>query len=392
MRSTESYKISVLKSPEEFETIRDLWESLVQEPNSQLDFYLLINGARRNDAIPRVILLYKAQEPIALVVGRIVTEPFRLKLAYKTARIGTVKNWQVLFGGVLGCTERIHAELIVSFLRKQLAIGEADIVSFSHLKTTNPIFALLAEDLSYRLKSKFSLPELRWTTNLPPTFEEFLQRLNRKHRYWIRRVENQLTKEYGAGIEFRCFRREDEVDKVAADIEAIAAKTYQRQLNAGFSLNLESIGRLRFEAKHGWLRAYLIYIGKEPCAFWVGSVYKNTFYSNYTGYLPSHRKYELGTIVFMRMVASLCAERVNSIDYGLGDAMYKQRFGDFSTQETTILFYARRPKALFFATAEAFLALPLSIAKALLTRLSLIQTLKTFWRKRLVKRASNDEG
>ena len=66
--------------------------------------------------------------------------------------------------------------------------------------------------------------------------------------------------------------------------------------------------RLALEAANGWMRAYVIYVKDEPAAFWICTVYRDTVYSDYTGYDPQYKKYEIGTALFLRMVGETCAK------------------------------------------------------------------------------------
>ena len=49
-----------------------------------------------------------------------------------------------------------------------------------------------------------------------------------------------------------------------------------------------------------------------------------------TGYDPDLREYVPGTLVLFRLVDELIREGVRKFDFGLGDAHYKQRYGDES--------------------------------------------------------------
>jgi len=59
-----------------------------------------------------------------------------------------------------------------------------------------------------------------------------------------------------------------------------------------------------------------------------------------TGYDPDFRKYEVGTILFLRMIADAYGTGVRPVDFGLGPAAYKERFGDEHWEEKHFYLFA----------------------------------------------------
>jgi CelD/BcsL family acetyltransferase involved in cellulose biosynthesis len=92
------------------------------------------------------------------------------------------------------------------------------------------------------------------------------------------------------------------LDHLFHDVEEIARKTYQRGLGVGFADTTRMRQRLELAARKGWLRAYLLYLGERPCAFWIGMLYGDTFVSDYTGYDPDLRQFSPGIGLVMRMI------------------------------------------------------------------------------------------
>ena len=57
-------------------------------------------------------------------------------------------------------------------------------------------------------------------------------------------------------------------------------------------------------------------------------------------------RYEVGTLIFIRMNDELAREGVRKLDFGIGDALYKQRFGDQSWREATVWLFAPTAKGM----------------------------------------------
>lgn len=366
--------------------LSELWERLNWNPNASEEFFRLINDVRPNVLQPYLLLLERAGAPSALVIGRIVTQDFFCRLGYKTIRLGRVRELSIIYGGVLGPSGEEEAAAVVEELMSMLQRREADLVLLSHLNTKSSLFSRAVSAPGFLCRDHLVSPQAHWKTQLPGSQSDFLQRLNKKHRYWLRRLEKLVDQDFPGQVVYRNLAGVQDLSRLMVDLESVAAKTYQRRLGAGFRNDPEHARRMAFEAGKGWLRAYVLSIQDRPCAFWVGTLYKRTFYSAFTGYDPDYRKYELGTLIFMKMVGDLCAEKAEFIDYGLGDALYKERFGDQRWEEASVYMFAPSLRGFLLNAARTSIETPALWLRWVLKRTTLQQKLKTLWRRRLVKK------
>ena len=53
-----------------------------------------------------------------------------------------------------------------------------------------------------------------------------------------------------------------------------------------------------------------------------------------------YAKYSPGTYLLTHVMEDLCRDGVAAIDFGIGEALYKQRFGRATWQETEVYLYA----------------------------------------------------
>ena len=58
----------------------------------------------------------------------------------------------------------------------------------------------------------------------------------------------------------------------------------------------------------GWLCAYVLYIEDNPSAFWIGSLYCETFYSEYMAYDPDHVKTAPGIYLAIEVLKYLSSD------------------------------------------------------------------------------------
>ena len=119
---------------------------------------------------------------------------------------------------------------------------------------------------------------------------------------------------------------------------------------------------------------------EEPVAFWLCTVYGDTVHLDFTGFDPELRKYEVGTALFLRLLGELCAQGVKHLDFGLGTAFYKERFGDAKFEETTMCVFASSLRAVALSVARLLTGGPSEVVRALLLRFRLEQKVKKLWR------------
>jgi len=375
----------VVTSQGDMERLRPFWEELNWHPNAEIDFYRLVNETLTGSPRPYIVVLESKDTPQGLVLGRLGEESLRCKVGYRTLRLGKVRQLSILHGGVLGCADPFVAEIAVTELMRVLRRGEADVVHFNHLAADSELFRLATRSPGFFSRDHLVRPQPHWAAALPATRTEFLQRLRKKHRYWVRRAEKLLDAAFPGEVSFRSFGPDWPLEQLMADVESVAAKTYQRGLGAGFHNGPVQARRLAHAAARGWLRVCVLYVANRPCAFWMGRAYKGVYYSDATGYDPAYKKFEVGTAVFLRTVEQLCAEGVRKLDFGLGDALYKERFGDESWSESQVWIYSPSLRGGMLNVARTSIEAPALCLEALLRRTKLQQRLKTLWRRRLVK-------
>ncbi len=375
------YSIEIITSPTNATHILDFWRSHSSHPNLHPDFSATIAAARKTTLV-LIVATDSLRKSRGLLVGRIASEPLKYRVAYTSFSFSQIRTITILYPGIVGDTSTQCADALVTALNGFLARGGADLVTFEGCATESELFHSISRLTPALLRDHLIDPQRHWTTDLSSGLLGFTDRLSKKHRYWVRRIEKRATVDLSP-IQFKTYKRHEDLSPLLSDIESIARTTYHRKLAAGFCFDDEQRERYACEARNGWLRIYVMYARGAPSAFWIGSVYNGTFYSSSTGYNPSLRHYELGTLVFMRMVSDLCNSGVTTLDYGFGDALYKQRFGDDHWSETGLRMYAPTRRGIILSVTQLLVHVPSRGAQLLVRKLGLEQRIKTFLRKRL---------
>lgn len=381
----ECYSVTVIRSLAEIESVRTVWNEMQTHPNVDIDLYQIVLNTRLDILEPYVILLSYNDRPIAMLVGRIEEKTIDFKLGYKSFFLSKVRSLTVIYGGLMGDMTVSRAELLLSEVIDFLNRKEVDVVFFSQLPLDSPMYQLATSNPPFFCRDYFPKVSLHWRMLLPATLDDFYNSLSTKHRHELRRKDRKLIKTYSGNVTMHCFRKKNEVDRIIRDIEAIAKNTYQRSMGVGFIDSKEVRQRLNLTSEQGGLRAYVMYVEDKPCAFWIGTFYKKTLYLDFTGYDPSYKKYEIGTLLFIRMIENLCQDRVQEIDFGFGDAFYKQHFCDQHWKEASIFVYSPTLKNVNLNFLRTLTTIFAKFVEGIFKRLKLFGWIKRNWRNMLIK-------
>lgn len=386
----DNYTIETITSHEQMGSLRKFWKESQFHPAADFDFFSIVVQERHNVISPCVLLLLRNNEPVALLAGRI--EKTKIPVRFGYLKVFQIPARQIVFiaGGFMG--ERTENNW-VRFLRcveKILRNERIDLAVFERLKVASMEYEKLSQIFNGSHRVLSFGESSHWLLKLPKTWEDFMAARSKKHRYWLKRLPRVLDREYSKQWKIKKYTQEHEVNDFICEADSVAEKTYQRALNVGFRKNIESLRRIKMDAAQGRLKGYVLSIQNEPKAFWFCFTYNGVLYSASTGYDPNFRSFELGTILLIKIFQDCCGTENDIIDFGEGDADYKRRFGSIFFKELTCLVLPRTVRGgILFVFLKAAL-FGTNIAKKIISRFDSLQTIKTKWRKKLVKKDCNE--
>ena len=386
---TRTARVSIIRNLDGVERLRSVWAPWQRHPNSDIDFYMGIVRSWQERCRPHIVAIYKDDEPQAMLVGRAEDTRIECKIGYKILGSVRARRLTFIYGGQLGNLSPQNCALLFSAIKESLRRGEADLAELHFVRTDSPLYALACSSQAGLGRDFAPCVQVHRSTALPTSADEFYGTLSVKARKNQRWQAKKVAQEFGVNAKIRCFREPEHMTEMFRDLEVIASKTYQRRLGVGFDGTLEQRERLCADANRGRLRAYVLYLAGEPAAFWVGTVYRNKLHSDFMGYDPAYSKYSPGMYVVMKSVEELCDsyphEAVRHIDWGLGDAQYKQVLGDCSWMEAQVKIFAPTARGLGVNLLTTPTALAELLLKRVLSRSGTLQKTKTKWRQRLRK-------
>lgn len=191
---------------------------------------------------------------------------------------------------------------------------------------------------------------------LGASFEEYLQTKSAKTRSTLRR-KVRLFEQTGA-VWLERYTRPDEVPEFVNGISRISPKTWQHRL-LGMEYSNDDLTQRKYQdlAGRGLLRSYLLRRDDRPCAFVIGYQYRDMYYYADVGFDPDLAEFSPGTVLLFLMLEDLHENnRPALLNFGIGDASYKQRFGtDVFSDETVLVLRAGLRNRLAVKSHQAFI-------------------------------------
>ena len=372
---------------EEIAAIRPEWEQMQHKepfavPNADVRRYIAGMKALGDEVQPYVVLVRSGGSPAAMAIGRVEQRPIVFKLGYKTISRPTLKCLSIVYGGVIGQPSRELCVLLLGELTNALRRREADMVFFNHLRTDSPISQLCETMPHFATRGHCVLAEPHWQTDIPETVEEFYGRIpkSRKQR-WNRNMKN-IEKMSSSGVNVVCYRDINDVEYLIDVVCGIEKSTYKNGLNIGFTNSVLNRALLEQAARDDWLRAYVLYAGGEPCAFQLDIRYGKTQFTEYGSFNPRWEHGSPGIVLLLRVLEELCRDPVVcAMDYGFGDADYKEKLGTNCWLEKSVCIYAPRLYPILVNMAmSANLAFSRALCRAS-AYLDLNSSIKRYWRR-----------
>jgi Acetyltransferase (GNAT) domain len=373
------------------EELRGFWSSRETSPAGDLDFYRTVTCASSEFVRPHVIVLFKEDRPLSLLLGRLERTRINVRLGY--LRVPTPRLDILTFddGGWLSDISVDDSNLLVRNILDSLRTGEADAAELQHLDTAGPLYHAARAQPGRLSSDHFPLLQTHWLGRVPDN-GTLLDNWSKRRRYKQRRRARLLFDAFAGNVRIERYHDGARVEQLMQHAEAVAKTSYQRGLGVGFVNDERSRNRLRLEAQHRTLRAYVLYLGDTPCAFWVGSLRAKVFYLDFFAFDPAYARYEPGTYLAIKVIEELCDNHdgapVSAIDFGLGDAQYKAVFGNYQRQLASLYIFAPTVKGAALNLLRALFTSVDRSTKTLLERSGVLSRVKRTWRRQVTANPS----
>lgn len=382
----------VVSSADQFDEIRADWLGMAGNPTVDPDFCRLLAESRSEIIRPHIVVVREGGKIVGLLAGRVEGVTVNFRVGYRRLFGIRARSLTLPYGGVMGSEREDVYRVLLAHIMNRLKAGEFDLADLDNLRIDSSLQRCVKRFVPWYCRAHFQVGRPHWTMALPGTGEEIEKNMSKKHRYWIRRVRKRLLERFPDDVEFSCIEHADDISALAAQIESIACTTYQRGIGVGFVNDEEHRRRLNLWSARRLMRVFLLRVQGRPVAFCLGTRLHETFFLSHTAFVPDMGEFEPGTLIFLHMLDGLCREGVKSLDFGLGDAFYKQRFGTGHWEESIVCVFSPHLRGLLLNLTDSTSRLLNFAGRRILYRLGSLKKLKKMWRQRLARKAETAVG
>lgn len=338
-------RVRVLRSADEVDALRsELLSSGMAHSEADIDIFRAVLRSRADVINPHVLVLERDGRIDAIVLARLEQHEMPAKFGYATLYRPSLRCLTVVSGGAAGSDADL--ELLAEELLGSLRSRDADVVLLQHFPVDSALHAAIVREAPRFSRQRLLSETPHWVLDIPDTVEELHAQLPKSMRDNLRRYSRKLARDFGDRLEIRCYEAPEDFDVILRDVEAIAATTYQRGLGAGFEAEADA-PLLRVGLDGGWLRAWVLYLEGAPCAFEIGYVGGGSVVIATKGFDPAFTRQHVGKVLQLHILEQLCSEPlVGTLDFGFGDADYKQRLSNRGWADADVVIYARSLRGL----------------------------------------------
>lgn len=163
---------------------------------------------------------------------------------------------------------------------------------------------------------------------MPATLEEFWGRMSSKTRSNFRRNQKKFT-----GGTLRVVREVDQIEDFLRLAHQVSLNTWQTEcLGLRIHNNAAEAELLKFLARQGTLRSYLLLQGERPVAFVLGNQFRRYFNFEEFGFDRDFTELSPGTHLLLAVVEEMYRHDTPEwFDFGGGDAEYKRGMANTET-------------------------------------------------------------
>jgi hypothetical protein len=382
-----SFRVEIIKEFTDIEKLKPMWKSLQRHPNVDPDLFLLIAKHRKEILRPYIVVVCENDQPVSMAIGRIVDHHIECTIGYKSIFRPKLPLLMMLYGGYLGEQSERTARIIITQLLEALDRHEADAVFFNFLPTTSPLLAAANTVPGLLCRGHINIVNAHHEMTMPLKQEDFFKNMNRKHRSNMKKKAEKLESDFPGNVSCTFFKAVEEVGRLCDDAESIANKSYHRGLGVGFVHDAESAEMLHSIAEQDRLLSPVLYVNNKPVAFIIGELFHDRYFLNYMGYDAAYARYSTGIILFIKIMETLCDSHPETkcIDFGFGDADYKQRFSTGTWDESSVYIFSRRIRPVLINIVRLVILFVSQTLQGTLRKLALEARIKKILRKKAVE-------
>lgn len=293
------------------------------------EYYLAVAEALRST--PLTLRITDNSGRSSIVMGRIRKERQRGRIGYLSVPLPSLLTYTVIYRGITGsCDARSLVESLIPWLRQTYRVEQ---VLFTKQVTGSAIDQALAETPHNTALA----PEAHWRLTLPESYEALMSRHSGKHRQRLRWERRKLEEYAPQPLTHEVLGTVDEIDSILTICESIGQGTYHARVGGMVRRDQVWHAVCRTLANTDSLACHLFRADHQAIAFVLTARHCAVVHIIAMAHLPKYNRYSLGKHLLLEVLRDSCDRGLRWVDYGFGDAQYKQVYGTHNAQERTHL-------------------------------------------------------
>lgn len=262
-------------------------------------------------------------------------------------------------GGRISFTENLDDKSRCQVINQHISTihNGFDLAYLEAIQHDDYLFKHFKEKNTFIVSPAASEPGIVHRIDFPHSWDVYLASMTKKRRYNLKRNIRILKDEFKDQVMFKVFQSSDDVEVFYAWLDQIYSKTWQSK-TMGHKKRLGTHDQIFDQqiAQSGSFLSYILFVENSAVAFVRGYLHKGDYNFEEIGFDQGWSKYNVGNVLNMMMLEHLMSLpfKVNSLDFGYGDNVYKQVFGNKKTAVFNIYFYKAHSKAHFILLQSRF--------------------------------------
>jgi len=229
------------------------------------------------------------------------------------------------------------AATLTGFLSSEMRRHPGDGLAFPSYPTAASLPALAWQDGHLRF---VPATYRRFIVDLSGSFDEYQKRFSSKTRFTLRKKIRKFTELSGGALEWKVYRRPEDIDELFRHARHVSSRTYQEKLlDAGLPDSPEFVAQAKTLAEADSLRGYVLFSCGRPVAYVFCPAVDGAVIYQYVGYDPDFREQSPGTVLQYLLLESLFAEKKFAVfDFTEGEGTHKELFATRSVSCADLYF------------------------------------------------------
>lgn len=328
-------------------------------------------------ARPLLITTWEGDTCTALVGARVDKVTVPMRIGYRQLVPLKPATVQIMEGALLGDLDQPTA--LLGALDKAATDADAHLITFPRLEISHPLAVAVRDQKRPWMRT----PEpgnVHHRSNIDEGGYDVLMAGSKSTRSRVRKYARTLARDHDVSLDV--YDSADRFDAFIAEAMPLAETSYQYALGSSLGTPGE-VDRLRRAADLGWFRGYLLRVDGDAWTFDYGIRHGDVFTAIATAYRQEHAKKRPGNIALAAWIDDLGAHGIRELDWGPGDAEYKQSLSSRVTDEQAFVLYRRTARGTALAILAVMIDVVDRLGRWILGQAGGLQKVKTTLRRRL---------